>query len=73
MLWTMKTHGVSKVSAYLARSVHRAAGHLRRGRSAMSRQQARRLARGTELEHRGQRRFEDHFLLSVSTRLPELS
>jgi hypothetical protein len=44
-------------------SVDGAAGDLRPGRGAMSRQQARRLARRTELEHRGQRRFEHHFLL----------
>jgi hypothetical protein len=34
-------------------SVHGAAGHLRTGRSAMSRQEARCLTRRTELEHRG--------------------
>ena len=33
----------------------------------MSRQEARRLTRRAELEHRGQRRFEDHFLLHTTT------
>ena len=52
----------------VARSVvHRDAGHLRSRRSAMSRQQARRLARRTELEHRGQRGFQHHFLLHTTT------
>ena len=44
-------------------SVHGAAGHLRAWRDAMSRQQSCCLTRRAELQHRGQRRLEDHFLL----------
>ena len=47
-------------------SVHSAACDLRAGRSAMPRQQTRRLTRRTELEHRGQHRFQNHLLLHAT-------